>query len=254
LAASEEASAAAAAAAASCEGEESREEDESYVKLGRGGKKSRERRRAGESIEGAAADACALAAESASAPHAVVTQRQLEANEFTRGARREKHRDRGKQSQTTLTESGRPLKTSASCGGADWQLIFDGMLGRLRVEVEEQGSELRRTQEQCGGLKRLVERQMRTQKDMNEALREHTSVITREVCTWTKQYIEFRLQRATAGAGAAGGGTEEAAAANAADTGAGAGAGAGDGADDADTDASHHHEQKGSLADTAVSR
>eukprot|EP00965_Chrysotila_dentata_P046035 1529949-Pleurochrysis_carterae.AAC.1 len=24
---------------------------------------------------------------------------------------------------------------SASCGGADWQLIFDGMLGRLRVEA-----------------------------------------------------------------------------------------------------------------------
>lgn len=47
---------------------------------------------------------------------------------------------------------------------------------------------------QVNSIKALVERQMRSQNDIQEALRAHTSVITREVCDMLKRFVNARLQ------------------------------------------------------------
>ena len=46
---------------------------------------------------------------------------------------------------------------------------------------------------QYGRLKGLVEHQMRNTKETEDALRAHTQLITREVCGWTKRYIDTKL-------------------------------------------------------------
>ena len=46
---------------------------------------------------------------------------------------------------------------------------------------------------QYGRLKGLIEHQMRNTKETEDALRAHTQLITREVCGWTKRYIDTKL-------------------------------------------------------------
>ena len=80
----------------------------------------------------------------------------------------------------------------------EWQLLHDAMIERLRHEVESCKRDMSEgkwaSTAQVNALKGLVERQMRTQIDVEEALRLHTRTITREVCDMMKQYVHAKLK------------------------------------------------------------
>ena len=72
----------------------------------------------------------------------------------------------------------------------EWQMLQEGMLERMRHSIEEQ---VTKGEAQTKGLKTLVEAQMRKQCEVDEAMRAHTTVITREVCMWTRRYINAKV-------------------------------------------------------------
>ena len=69
-----------------------------------------------------------------------------------------------------------------------WQveLLQEGAVERLRHDLLEQSGSV-------AALKGLVEKQLREQQDVAAVLQAHTRVIMREVCKWTRGYIEIRL-------------------------------------------------------------
>jgi hypothetical protein len=75
-------------------------------------------------------------------------------------------------------------------GLGEWQLLVDGQLERLRHELSEQSA---KSDAQMKGMRVLIEGQMRRQGEVQEALRSHAGVITREVCVWTKRYINAKF-------------------------------------------------------------
>lgn len=74
----------------------------------------------------------------------------------------------------------------------EWELLQEGAIDRLRHDLHAQSASV-------AALKALVERQMREQQDVATVLQSQSRVIMREVCIWTRGYLEVRLKDAIGG-------------------------------------------------------
>lgn len=114
-------------------------------------------------------------------------------------------RDRGGEAPRSKPAQGKQPKPARERGGraqgewpcskrqghpsepTEWELLQEGALDRLRHDLQSQAVVV-------GALKALVEKQMREQQDVATALQKHTRCIMREVCVWTRGYLEIRLK------------------------------------------------------------
>jgi hypothetical protein len=74
----------------------------------------------------------------------------------------------------------------------EWELLQEGAVDRLRQDVHSQAASV-------AALKALVEKQMREQQEVATVLQAQSRVIMREVCIWTRGYLEIRLKDALGG-------------------------------------------------------
>ena len=132
-------------------------------------------------------------------PEVPETPTQAEALSSPAPKRRGDDGEKGGKSGTTPSQRRRDEEEEA-----EWRLLLDGQMEQLRHRVgavEEAASSsqadgsarLSEVEGQYGRLKGLVEHQMRNTKETEDALRAHTQLITREVCGWTKRYIDTKL-------------------------------------------------------------
>lgn len=97
-------------------------------------------------------------------------------------------------------------RSAASEAAADeWRVLHEAIVERLRHEVtscaldvaackKDVEASTRAATAQVGALKGLVERQMRSQTEVEDALRAHTRTITKEICEMMKQYVHLKMR------------------------------------------------------------